>query len=75
LHEINAIIVSDLNIGSRYFLYDDFERFIGNVSEDHELILNGDVIDDPYEKLKPPHQRILDHRAEILSSKGRLGPR
>jgi UDP-2,3-diacylglucosamine pyrophosphatase LpxH len=41
LHEINAIIVSDLHI-------------------DHELILNGDIIDNPYENLKPPHQRILD---------------
>jgi len=57
---MNAIIVSDLHIGSRYFLYDDFERFLGNVSEDYELILNGDIIDNPYENLKPPHQRILD---------------
>jgi len=60
LYETNAIIVSDLHIGSRYFLYDDFERFLGNVSEDYELILNGDIIDNPYENLKPPHQRILD---------------
>jgi UDP-2,3-diacylglucosamine pyrophosphatase LpxH len=57
---MNAIIVIDLHIGSHYFLYDDFERFLGNVSEDHELILNGDIIDNPYENLKPPHQRILD---------------
>ena len=60
MHEMNAIIISDLHIGSQYFLYDDFERFLGNVSEDHELILNGDIIDNPYEDLKPPHQRILD---------------
>jgi len=60
LHEMNAIIVSDLHIGSHHFLYDDFERFLRNVSEDHELILNGDIIDNPYENLKPPHQRILD---------------
>ena len=60
MHEMKAIIVSDLHIGSRYFLYDNFERFLGNVSEDYELILNGDIIDNPYEKLKPPHQRILD---------------
>jgi len=57
---MNAIIVSDLHIGSRYFLYQDFERFLGNISEDHELILNGDIIDNPYEKLKQSHQRILD---------------
>jgi UDP-2,3-diacylglucosamine pyrophosphatase LpxH len=60
LHEMKAIIVSDLHIGSHYFLYDDFERFLGNVSEDYELILNGDIIDNPYENLKPPHQRILN---------------
>ncbi len=57
---MNAIIVSDLHIGCRYFLYQDFERFLGNISEDHELILNGDIIDNPYAKLEPPHQRILD---------------
>jgi UDP-2,3-diacylglucosamine pyrophosphatase LpxH len=57
---MNAIIVSDLHIGSRYFLYQDFERLLGNISEDHELILNGDIIDNPYEKLKQSHQRILD---------------
>jgi UDP-2,3-diacylglucosamine pyrophosphatase LpxH len=57
---MNAIIVSDLHIGSRYFLYQDFERLLKNISEDYELILNGDIIDNPYEKLKQSHQRILD---------------
>ena len=57
---MNAIIVSDLHIGCRYFLYQDFERFLANFSENHELILNGDIIDKPYAKLEPPHQRILD---------------
>jgi UDP-2,3-diacylglucosamine pyrophosphatase LpxH len=60
LHEMNAIIVSDLHIGSHHFLYHDFERFLGNVPEDFELILNGDIIDNPYKNLKPPHQKILD---------------
>ena len=57
---MNAIIVSDLHIGSRYFLYQHFERFLENIPEDYELILNGDIIDNPYAKLKPPHQGILD---------------
>jgi len=57
---MNAIIVSDLHIGSRYFLCEDFERFLKNLPQDHELILNGDLIDDPHATLKPPHQRILD---------------
>ena len=57
---MNAIIVSDLHIGSRHFLCKDFECFLGNISEDYELILNGDIIDNPYKNLEPPHQRILD---------------
>jgi len=57
---MNAIIVSDLHIGSRYFSYRHFERFLGSVPKDHELILNGDVIDKPYTKLKPAHQWILE---------------
>lgn len=57
---MNAVIVSDLHIGSPYFLNEEFEDFLKNVSQDHELILNGDIIDNPYEKLVPSHQRILD---------------
>ena len=44
---MNAIIVSDLHIGSRHFLLQDFERFLKNLPEDHELILNGDIIANP----------------------------
>ena len=66
---MNAIIVSDLHMGSRYFLYQDFERFLKrflvNFSKDHELILNGDIIDNPYAKLKPSHKRILDMVSQI----------
>jgi len=57
---MNAIIVSDLHIGSRYFFYHEFERFFRDIPQDHELILNGDIIDNPYEKLIRPHQEILD---------------
>jgi UDP-2,3-diacylglucosamine pyrophosphatase LpxH len=57
---MNAIIVSDLHIGSRHFLLQDFERFLKNLPEDHELILNGDIIANPYMELPPSHQRILD---------------
>ena len=57
---MNAIIVSDLHIGSRHFLFLDFERFLKNLPEDHELILNGDIIENPYMELPPSHQRILD---------------
>jgi UDP-2,3-diacylglucosamine pyrophosphatase LpxH len=57
---MNAIIVSDLHIGSRYFLYQDFETFLGNISEEYELILNGDIIENSYSELTEPHKRIMD---------------
>ncbi len=60
MHKMNAIIVSDLHIGSRYFSYEGFECFLRNISEDHELILNGDIIDNPYAKLTPSHQQTLN---------------
>ena len=62
---MNAIIVSDLHIGSQYFLNRAFERFLRNIPEDHDLILNGDVIDNPLSKLKPLDQKILDHIKQI----------
>jgi hypothetical protein len=70
---MKAIIVSDLHIGSRYFLYDNFERFLGNVSEDYELILNGDIIDNPYEKLKPPISGSLTLLSKNLTVKRSFG--
>jgi len=57
---MKAIIVSDLHIGSQYFLYQEFEHFLQDIPRDYELILNGDIIDNPFGKLMPPHQRILD---------------
>ena len=57
---MNAIIVSDLHIGSRYFLYQEFETFLGNISEEYELILNGDIIENSYSELTEPHKRIMD---------------
>ena len=62
---MNAIIVSDLHIGSPYFLYQGFERFLNNIPKDCEFILNGDVIDDPDQKLQPAHQRILKRIDEV----------
>ena len=60
-----AIIVSDLHIGSRFFLCEDFERFVVTVSDEYDIILNGDIIDNPYEKLSTSHQRVLNHLEEI----------
>ena len=56
---MNAIIVSDLHIGSKFFLYQDFELFLNNIPQDAEFILNGDIIENPYAKLEKADQRIL----------------
>jgi UDP-2,3-diacylglucosamine pyrophosphatase LpxH len=62
---MNAIIVSDLHIGSRYFSHRNFEQFLNNVPEDFEFILNGDIIDNPYRNMEPPDQQILDRFGEM----------
>jgi UDP-2,3-diacylglucosamine pyrophosphatase LpxH len=57
---MNLIIVSDLHIGSRFFVAAAFEQLLNEMPEDCELVLNGDIIDNPYVKLSPSHQEILD---------------
>ncbi len=63
--KMNSIIVSDLHIGSRYFLHKHFERFLENLPENDEIVLNGDIIDNPYAKMKPQDQQILDRIEQI----------
>lgn len=62
---MNAIIVSDLHIGSCYFLHHNFEQFLNNVPEDVEFILNGDIIDNPYRKIRPAERQILDRFGDM----------
>ncbi len=57
---MNAIIISDLHIGSRYFQFGVFERFLEKFPADHELVMNGDIIDSPYVKMEKSDQRVLD---------------
>lgn len=57
---MNLIIVSDLHIGSRFFVTAAFEQLLNKMPEDCELVLNGDIIDNPYVKLSPSHREILD---------------
>ena len=49
---MDAIIISDLHIGSPYFQFGVFERFLEELPADHELIMNGDIIDSPYVKME-----------------------
>jgi UDP-2,3-diacylglucosamine pyrophosphatase LpxH len=73
---MNAIVVSDLHIGSRYFLYEIFKRFLRGMPQDCDLILNGDIIDNIYVNLSPSHQEILDlieqisHRQKVIWLRG-----
>jgi len=62
---MKAIIVSDLHIGSRYFFHENFTQFFKNISQDFEFILNGDIIDNPYAKMKPADRQILDRFGEM----------
>jgi UDP-2,3-diacylglucosamine pyrophosphatase LpxH len=62
---MNAIVVSDLHIGSRYFVRENFMQFLQNVPQDYEFILNGDIINNPYRKMKPDDQQILDCFGEM----------
>jgi len=62
---MNAIIVSDLHLGSRYFQFGIFERFLAALPDDHDLVLNGDIIDAPYRKMSKSDQIILDMLEDI----------
>ena len=57
---MDAIIISDLHISSPYFQFGVFERFLEELPADHELIMNGDIIDSPYVKMEESDQRALD---------------
>lgn len=57
---MKAIIVSDLHIGSRYCLRRNLMQFLQNIPQDHEFILNGDIIDNPYAKISAADQKLLD---------------
>jgi UDP-2,3-diacylglucosamine pyrophosphatase LpxH len=62
---MKAIVVSDLHIGSRYFLSHNFKQFLNNIPEDVDFILNGDIINNPYEKMDSADRQILDCFGEM----------
>jgi UDP-2,3-diacylglucosamine pyrophosphatase LpxH len=62
---MNAIIVSDLHIGSPYLQSRILEDFLEALPADYEFILNGDIIDLPYSKMNKSDQRILDRIEQI----------
>jgi UDP-2,3-diacylglucosamine pyrophosphatase LpxH len=62
---MKSIIVSDLHIGSPFFLHHNFAQFLQHIPEDVEFILNGDIIDSPFAKLGPADQGILERFGDM----------
>jgi UDP-2,3-diacylglucosamine pyrophosphatase LpxH len=62
---MKAIIISDLHIGSAYFQRRDFEGFLHQLAEDRTLILNGDIVDCPYEAMQKADQQVIDRLQQI----------
>jgi len=59
-HNMRAVIVSDLHLGSRHFLHREFEQLLNHIPEHYDIILNGDVLDNPNKNMPLSHQRLLD---------------
>jgi UDP-2,3-diacylglucosamine pyrophosphatase LpxH len=62
---MKAIVISDLHIGSRYFLRQNFEQFLNNIPEDVDFILNGDIINNLYEKMDSADRHMLDRFGDM----------
>lgn len=60
----DAVVVSDLHIGLPYFRKSAFVRFVSGLDKETALILNGDIVDNPYQQLKSEDQRMLDFLRE-----------
>lgn len=57
---MNSIIVSDLHLGCSYFACREFTRFFEDIPQDFDIILNGDVLDNPHMNLSPSHRATLE---------------
>ncbi len=59
-----AIIVSDLHLGVSFSLSQHFKRFLKNLPEEYDLILNGDVVHVQGSKLNHSSWQILERIKE-----------
>ena len=55
-----AVVVSDLHIGDRFFHRAAFIKLIESLGKETALILNGDIIDNPYQRLPAQDEGVLD---------------
>ena len=54
-----SFIVSDLHLGSAYFHHETFESWLDALPPGVQLVLNGDIIDDPRVPLPEQHRAVL----------------
>ncbi|MDA0337581.1 MAG: metallophosphoesterase, partial [bacterium] len=57
----DTYIVSDLHLGSAYFRWENFVRFLDALPAGVRLVLNGDTIDEPGDPLPAAHEDVV-HR-------------
>ena len=56
---MNAVVVSDLHIGLPFFRKAAFIQLVESLDSDTALILNGDIIDNPYQRLGAEDEKML----------------
>jgi len=60
---VNAIVISDVHLGSRHCRREAFERFLDRLPDGVTLILNGDTVDYRYRRMRPDHLASLERLA------------
>ena len=69
---MNAIVISDVHLGSRHCRRDAFERFLDRLPAGVTLILNGDTVDYRHRRMRPDHLASLrrlaaeSHRRPVI---------
>ncbi len=59
-----AVVVSDLHIGLPFFSRGAFIQFVESLARGTALILNGDIVDNPYQRLESKDEAVLDFLIE-----------
>lgn len=58
-----TVVVSDVHLGSPYCRYGAFQAFLNSLPENTSLVLNGDTIDKPGERLPPEGMVLVEELA------------
>lgn len=57
---MNAIVISDLHIGSKHFRCEQFLKFVRTLPDDSVLVLNGDTVNYRHKDLPKEHREALN---------------